>query len=55
MLLIEHKWCEHAKLQLAEIEQFYANEPNVTIHRVRQRAYRPKLAHVNAIVQANVP
>lgn len=55
MLLIEHKWCNHAKLQLTEIEQFYANERNLTIHRVRQRQYDPKLAHVRATFQGNLP
>ncbi|RYF30708.1 MAG: hypothetical protein EOO23_04525 [Comamonadaceae bacterium] len=55
MLLLEHKWCLHAKLQLPVVERFYANEPNLTMHRVRQRQHRPKLAHVVSTVQALLP
>ena len=55
MLLIEHKWCLHAKLQLPIIEKFYASEPNLTLHRVRQRQYGPKRAQVVRTMQAQLP
>ena len=38
MLLLEYKWCGHAKLLIPEIAHFYSSEPNVTVHRVTQKA-----------------
>ena len=49
MLLLEYKWCGHAKLLLREIEQYYADERNVTVHRVTSRSRDGKLASAKVI------
>lgn len=55
MLLLEHKWCGHAKLIISEIEKFYASEPNVTIHRVAPKTGAGKLASAKAIFSSKLP
>jgi hypothetical protein len=55
MLLLEYKWCGHAKLLLREIEQFYAGEKNVTIHRVPSKNRAGKLTSVKAIISFALP
>ena len=54
MLLLEHKWCGHAKLQVAAIQRFYASEPNLTIHTVTATTPASKLKQVQAIFSANL-
>lgn len=54
MILLEHKWCGHAKLQLAAIQRFYANESNLTIHIVTATTPESKLAQVSEIFSANL-
>lgn len=55
MLLLEYKWCGHAKLLISEIEQFYASEPNVTVHRVAPKTGAGKLASAKIIFSSKLP
>ncbi len=55
MLLLEYKWCGHAKLLISEIEQFYASEPNVTVHRVAPKTRTGKLASAKTILSSKLP
>lgn len=55
MLLLRHKWCGHAELIPQEIQSFYANVPNLTIHPITSRNYATRLATVNQIISANLP
>jgi hypothetical protein len=55
MLLLKYKWCGHAKLLISEVEQFYSNEPNVTVHRVTSKTPTGKLSSAQAIFSNCLP
>jgi hypothetical protein len=55
MLLIEFKWCDHARLRLAKVAQYYASEPNVTIHKVSSQSHGGKLSAITSTLLANLP
>lgn len=55
MILLEYKWCDHAKLIVKEIEQFYSTERNVTVHCVGSRNRSARLSAVKDIFTANLP
>jgi len=55
MILLEYKWCGHAKLLVQEIEQFYSTERNVTVHCVGSKNRATRLSAVKAIFMANLP
>lgn len=55
MLLIEHKWCEHAKLLVPKIKSFYSGERNVTIHAVTSTNAAGKLRQVQTIFSSKLP
>jgi Zn ribbon nucleic-acid-binding protein len=55
ILLLEHKWCGHAKLQIPEISAFYSGESNVTIHAVKSKNPAGKLVEAQAIFTSKLP
>ena len=55
MLLLEYKWCGHAKLQLPAIKNFYAGESNVTVHTVTSPTAAGRLSEVQAIFSSKLP
>lgn len=48
---IEYKWCEHAKLQVQKLRNYYANLPNVTIHTLGGRNSVTKWQRLNTLLQ----
>ena len=55
ILLLEYKWCGHAKLLASEIKSFYAGEGNVTIHTVASASSAAKLSQAQSIFSSNLP
>ena len=55
MLLIEYKWCDHAKLQIPEIKSFYSGEKNVTAHTISSKSAAGKLSDAQTIFSSNLP
>jgi hypothetical protein len=55
MLLLEHKWCGHAKLQVGPIQNFYANQRNLTVHVIGAGSQSGRLNEVQRILLANLP
>lgn len=55
MLLLESKWCGHAKLIIPEITRFYSSERNVTIHSITARSSVGKLSKVQSIFTGALP
>jgi calcineurin-like phosphoesterase family protein len=55
MLLLEHKWCGHAKLILPEVTQFYSTEKNVTVHAITSKSPNGKLGQVQSVFSGNLP
>lgn len=54
MLLLEHKWCGHAKLLIPEIEKFYAGESNITIHTINSADAAGKFNQAHAIFNSKL-
>lgn len=55
MLLLEYKWCGHAKLLIPEVTGFYASESNVTFHTVTATTEAVKLSQAQAIFSSKLP
>jgi len=55
MLLLQHKWCDHAELHPVEIARFYASLSNVTITTIPATTYAPRLATLSASINAQLP
>jgi len=55
MLLLEHKWCGHARLLIPEITRFYSAESNVAIHTVKSKLAATKLSETQAIFSSKLP
>lgn len=55
MILLEYKWCGHAKLLISEIKSFYASESNVTIHTVASTNSAGKFSQARNIFSSNLP
>lgn len=55
MLLLEYKWCGHAKLLISEVNCFYASESNVTVHTVTSTTAAGKLSQAQAIFSSKLP
>lgn len=55
MLLLEHKWCGHATLQIPEISLFYSAESNVTIHTVKSKTSAGRLSAAQTIFSSTLP
>lgn len=55
MLLIEYKWCGHARLCPQEIAAFYSTESNVTVHAIGASNYPSRLASLSSTVTAHLP
>lgn len=55
IVLLEYKWCGHAKLLVPEITPFYAGLPNVTVHRVTSKTRTGKLSSAQTIFSNCLP
>jgi len=55
MLLIEDKWCGHAKLQIHNITSFYSSMTNITFHTVSSTNALLRLNAVRNIFASNLP
>jgi hypothetical protein len=55
ILLLEYKWCGHARLRPQEITAFYSTEQNVTVHSIGAATYPPRLAALSNAIAAQLP
>ncbi len=55
LIPIEYKWCNHAKLELSEIINYYGNIPNFKIEPLLGNNITKKLSDLDAIVRNNLP
>ncbi|WP_141639890.1 hypothetical protein [Cupriavidus basilensis] len=50
MILLKHKWCGHAQLQIRSIEDYYAGIRNLKIHSLTQTNPNNKLADLKSLL-----
>lgn len=55
MLLLENKWCDHAKLLVPEVKAFYSGESNVTVHTITSSDPAGKLSDAQAVFSSKLP
>lgn len=55
MLLLLHKWCDHAELHPKDIAGYYSGLPNVTVTTITPSTYGPRLAGLSAAIHAQLP
>lgn len=51
IIAIEHKWCNHAKLQINALKQYYLHLSNVTVHSLSERDASKKKAALDELLK----
>ncbi len=51
IIAIEHKWCLHAKLKIKELQDYYSNLSNVSIHVLSEKNVQRKKKKLDDLLQ----